>query len=180
MAGNPSGRCWEGVGYAAFASLLVATAASGCAHATTSPSAAAPSGVSTSSAASSPSAEGRPTGSSGSGLTYAQALRELCGAAVGDGLHGDAHIFEPETAADAIIADTPVSSTDPGVSPAQFRQALQAGQANIYRENPSRSLTHIDGIPVPGPSRISATTILPANSEVDFFFTCGKADLITH
>lgn len=119
---------------------------------------------------------------SGSGLNLAQAVHELCGARPGDGLHGDAHLFVRQSAADAIVEDSAASlaQTDPGVTIGQFRAALLAGKANIYRENPSGSLAHIDGVPVEGPSRISATTVLPANSEVDFFFTCGAADIITN
>jgi len=124
-----------------------------------------------------------PGAQSSSGSVNAQAVKELCGASVGEGLHGDAHVFQRQSAAQAIVASFTAESLaklDPGVTVAQLQQALQAGDANIYLENPNGQLAYIDGSPVPGPTRIAANTVLPGNSEVAFFFTCGAPNVITH
>jgi hypothetical protein len=156
------------------AALFGAAAMSGCGHGSRS-------AVTHSNAAvSGPATLGH---AAGSGSTYAAAVKALCGASLGDGLHGDAHFFQRESAVQAIVASFTAKSLralDPGVTLAELRQALLAGEANIYREDPNGTLAYVDGSPVPGPIRISPTTVLPTNSEVDFFFTCRARDVITH
>lgn len=108
---------------------------------------------------------------------WSSTLHQLCGANVSSGLHGTAHAFQRESAATAIVADTQLSQIEPGVTPDQFKAALLVGAATVYRENPSGSLKHIDGVPVPGPTRITAATMIPANTTVDFF-NCGKPNIV--
>jgi hypothetical protein len=108
----------------------------------------------------------------------AKAVRKLCDT----GLHGDARVLRTQSAADVIAGSfTPTSLSEvvAGVTIAQLRQALLAGDAVIFVEHAHGPVKHVDGTPIPGPARISPGRGVRAGAEVDYFFTCGRPVSVT-